>query len=49
MGEVVLVRHGQANSGATDEESYDRLSDLGHQQARWLGIICATAKARLTR
>ena len=37
MGEIILVRHGQANSGATDEESYDRLSALGHQQARWLG------------
>ncbi|KJZ19274.1 histidine phosphatase family protein [Loktanella sp. S4079] len=37
MGEVVFVRHGQANSGAKDEESYDKLSDLGHQQARWLG------------
>lgn len=37
MGEIILVRHGQANSGATDEESYDRLSDLGHQQAKWLG------------
>ena len=37
MGEVILVRHGQANSAATDEESYDRLSALGHQQSRWLG------------
>ena len=37
MTEIILVRHGQANSRATDEESYDRLSDLGHQQARWLG------------
>jgi len=37
MGEIVLVRHGQANSTATDEESYDQLSALGHQQARWLG------------
>lgn len=37
MGEIILVRHGQANSSATDEESYDRLSDLGHQQAKWLG------------
>ena len=37
MGEIILVRHGQANSAATDEDSYDRLSDLGHQQARWLG------------
>ena len=37
MGEIVLVRHGQANSGATTEEDYDRLSDLGHRQAAWLG------------
>lgn len=37
MGELILVRHGQANSAATDEESYDRLSDLGHRQAAWLG------------
>jgi broad specificity phosphatase PhoE len=37
MGEIILVRHGQANSTATDEESYDRLSDLGAQQAAWLG------------
>jgi len=37
MGELVLIRHGQANSGAKDETGYDRLSDLGHQQARWLG------------
>jgi len=37
MGELYLVRHGQANSGATSEEDYDRLSDLGHAQARLLG------------
>ncbi len=37
MGEIILVRHGQANSHATDEDGYDRLSDLGHQQARWTG------------
>ena len=37
MGEIILVRHGQANSHATTEEDYDRLSELGHQQARWLG------------
>lgn len=37
MGEIILVRHGQANSHATTEEGYDRLSDLGHQQSRWLG------------
>lgn len=37
MGELYLVRHGQANSGATTEEDYDRLSDLGHAQAALLG------------
>ncbi|WP_333714461.1 histidine phosphatase family protein [Yoonia sp.] len=37
MGEIILVRHGQANSSAKDEAGYDRLSDLGHQQAQWLG------------
>lgn len=37
MTEIILVRHGQANSGATDEAGYDRLSGLGHQQAAWLG------------
>ena len=37
MVEIILVRHGQANSAANDEEGYDRLSDLGHQQAKWLG------------
>ena len=37
MTEIILVRHGQANSHAKDEASYDRLSDLGRQQATWLG------------
>lgn len=37
MVELTLVRHGQAQTGAEDEASYDSLSDLGHQQARWLG------------
>lgn len=37
MTEITLVRHGQANTGAKDEASYDKLSDLGWQQARWLG------------
>lgn len=45
MGEIILVRHGQANSEAKDEESYDRLSDLGHQQARWLGDYLADREA----
>ncbi len=32
--ELWLVRHGQADFGSDD---YDRLTDLGWQQARWLG------------
>jgi broad specificity phosphatase PhoE len=34
MSELYLVRHAQASFG---EDDYDRLSLLGHQQARWLG------------
>lgn len=37
MTEITIIRHGQANSGARSEADYDRLSALGHQQARWLG------------
>ncbi|SMX26766.1 phosphoglycerate mutase [Pelagimonas phthalicica] len=37
MSHITLVRHGQANTEARDETSYDKLSDLGWQQARWLG------------
>lgn len=37
MSHITLIRHGQANTHAKDEASYDQLSDLGHQQARWLG------------
>ncbi|MWD27882.1 histidine phosphatase family protein [Aquicoccus sp. SCR17] len=37
MSHVTLIRHGQANSAARDETSYDRLSELGHRQAAWLG------------
>ena len=37
MTEITLIRHGQAQSGAKDEKSYDQLSDLGYQQAKWLG------------
>ena len=37
MSHITLIRHGQANTHAKDEASYDQLSDLGHQQATWLG------------
>lgn len=49
MAEIILVRHGQANSHATDEESYDRLSDLGREQARWLGAHLAATNPRFDR
>ncbi len=34
MADILLVRHAQASFGADD---YDKLSALGHEQARWLG------------
>lgn len=37
MSHITLVRHGQANTMASSEAEYDRLSPLGWQQARWLG------------
>ena len=37
MSQITLVRHGQANSGSSDEQGYDKLSPLGHEQAAWLG------------
>lgn len=47
--EITLVRHGQAQSGAHDEASYDRLSDLGVQQAAWLGAYLKDTKAGYDR
>jgi len=37
MSNLTLIRHGQANTHARDEANYDALSDLGRQQASWLG------------
>ena len=34
MSEIYFVRHGQASLGA---KNYDQLSELGWEQARWLG------------
>jgi broad specificity phosphatase PhoE len=34
MAELYLVRHAQAAFGTDD---YDRLTDLGHRQSKWLG------------
>lgn len=49
MTEIILVRHGQANSTAKTEEDYDRLSELGHQQAHWLGERFAQTNGHFTR
>ena len=37
MTQVLIIRHGQANTGARDHDTYDNLSTLGHQQSKWLG------------
>lgn len=49
MSHITLVRHGQANTAARDEESYDKLSELGHQQARWLGAHLLDTNAHYPR
>ncbi|MGZ9809962.1 histidine phosphatase family protein [Pseudoroseicyclus sp. H15] len=38
---ILLIRHGQAQTGAQDEASYDSLSEQGQRQARWLGTYLA--------
>ncbi|WP_135506558.1 histidine phosphatase family protein [Roseovarius aestuariivivens] len=49
MSDLLLVRHGQAMSHATDEAGYDRLSELGHVQAGWLGAHLRGAGHRFDR
>lgn len=49
MSHITLIRHGQANGAATTEADYDRLSDLGHQQARWLGAHLRDMQQHHTR
>ncbi|WP_299027487.1 histidine phosphatase family protein [uncultured Sulfitobacter sp.] len=49
MSTITLIRHGQANSTAKDEVSYDKLSNLGHQQAAWLGDHLRASGAHHTR
>lgn len=46
MGQIYLVRHGQASFGSPD---YDQLSPLGEQQARWLGAYFAERAIRFER
>jgi broad specificity phosphatase PhoE len=45
---LTLIRHGQAQTGAKDEKSYDNLSPHGHEQACWLGE-CLQQQAPVTR
>ncbi|WP_425098057.1 histidine phosphatase family protein [Tropicibacter sp. S64] len=49
MSFVTLVRHGQANSSAREEESYDQLSPLGWQQSEWLGGYFRQSGERFAR
>lgn len=44
MASIYLVRHGQASFGTDD---YDRLSDLGHQQAQLLGQYLFTTGVKV--
>ena len=46
MALLFLVRHGQASFGSAD---YDRLSDLGRQQSRWLGEYFAGRGVQFSR
>ena len=46
MSEFYLVRHGQASFGA---ENYDKLSKVGHQQAKWLGNYFAERDIRFSQ
>lgn len=46
MATLYLVRHGQASFAA---ENYDRLSELGQQQSRWLGEYFAERGIRFAR
>ena len=46
MSELIFVRHGQASFGADD---YDKLSDLGHAQSRWLGAYFDAHDIRFDR
>jgi broad specificity phosphatase PhoE len=46
MAELILVRHGQASFGADD---YDKLSELGWRQSRWLGEYFAERGATFDR
>ena len=49
MSTITLIRHGQANSTAKNETDYDRLSPLGHDQARWLGVHLKDTHAHFSR
>jgi broad specificity phosphatase PhoE len=46
MATLYLVRHGQASFGTDD---YDRLSELGWQQSRWLGEHFSAQGLRFAR
>ncbi|WP_019140295.1 histidine phosphatase family protein [Noviherbaspirillum massiliense] len=46
MGQIYLIRHGQASFGSAN---YDQLSDLGQEQARLLGEWFANCKQEFHR
>lgn len=46
MAHLILARHAQASFGAAD---YDRLSERGEQQARWLGEYLLNRELQISR
>jgi len=46
MAHLILARHAQASFG---QANYDKLSELGEQQARWLGEYFAHRKLEFSR
>ena len=47
---LTVIRHGKANTGATDAETYDRLAPLGFEQAALMGAyIRETGKYKKVR
>ncbi|HJV74342.1 MAG TPA: phosphoglycerate mutase family protein, partial [Noviherbaspirillum sp.] len=46
MGQIYLVRHGQASFGSAN---YDQLSELGLEQARLLGEWFANSRQQFHR
>lgn len=45
MKTITIIRHGKANTGATDHLSYDKLSEMGEEQSRLMGAHVRETKS----